>query len=625
MKHSWAGGGAGGGAVRIESTGTVVVDGWIIADGANALRYSGGGSGGGIWISCRQFGGTGGLIRANGGARGDEGGGGGGGRIAVDYTSLTGTPMVRFETREAPCTLPRGHVAARWPTHWLSGHGTLWFPDSQLVSATLDRFDGMLLLADATGWPPDSLTVSNGLVELAGDSFEIDGALTVGRDGVLVLAPDGPVRVGGEVLVDGGRLVLNDFTQMVCQAGLTVTNGGVFHACAAPTNGTVAFGASVDVTGEIRVAADSWIIPDCQGTNGGPVRLRCTRARIAANGGIDATGRGFLGGDMIASQKGLGPGGGTGGAIGSYGAGGGYGGQGGWSWYEPYGWGKAGGPAYGSSLAPVMPGSGGGSFQGYTAGHGGGTVWLEADDTIVLDGAVLADASTPLSYAGGGAGGGVFLAARDFGGKAGGRISAGGTPGGDRAGPGGGGRIAVAIGLDAGAVQTLLDNEPLPELFTYSRHGRYSGSLHVAEGAPGPDYTGETWRAPQPGTALFLTTNTTFHITGSPGEYGHPVPDPYGGCPYYAPGAWITNGVATPDDEAAGTRHACLGWTLHDASETLLTSGASTQAVFRLDATRVLTWQWTNEYHLAIHEGLDGRVTTGLSGWYTHATVVAGI
>ena len=153
-------GGAGGGAVRIESTGTVVVDGWIIADGANALRYSGGGSGGGIWISCRQFGGTGGLIRANGGARGDEGGGGGGGRIAVDYTSLTGTPMVRFETREAPCTIPRGHVAARWPTHWLSGHGTLWFPDSQLVSATLDRFDGMLLLADATGWPPDSLTVS---------------------------------------------------------------------------------------------------------------------------------------------------------------------------------------------------------------------------------------------------------------------------------------------------------------------------------------------------------------------------------------------------------------------------------------------------------------------------------
>jgi hypothetical protein len=74
----------GGGAIRLQVTGTLEVDGKISAEGNDALVESaGGGAGGSVWVTTRKLAG-GGLISANGGA-GDpaEGGGGGGGRIAV--------------------------------------------------------------------------------------------------------------------------------------------------------------------------------------------------------------------------------------------------------------------------------------------------------------------------------------------------------------------------------------------------------------------------------------------------------------------------------------------------------------------------------------------------------------
>ncbi len=83
--------GIGGGAIRLECLGNVVVNGTIRADGGNgttAERYSagGGGSGGSIWISCNRISGTGSLYaRGGNGADGQDrdGGGGGGGRIAI--------------------------------------------------------------------------------------------------------------------------------------------------------------------------------------------------------------------------------------------------------------------------------------------------------------------------------------------------------------------------------------------------------------------------------------------------------------------------------------------------------------------------------------------------------------
>ncbi len=86
--NSVPGGGAGGGAVRIEATnGTVMVEGIMTANGANAPAVNGGGgAGGGICISCWTLAGRG-TIQANGGSTisTPQGGGGGGGRIAVYY------------------------------------------------------------------------------------------------------------------------------------------------------------------------------------------------------------------------------------------------------------------------------------------------------------------------------------------------------------------------------------------------------------------------------------------------------------------------------------------------------------------------------------------------------------
>ena len=51
-------GGSGGGAVRLEATGHVLVNGTINANGTSGPSgYYGGGSGGGVYITCRTFGG----------------------------------------------------------------------------------------------------------------------------------------------------------------------------------------------------------------------------------------------------------------------------------------------------------------------------------------------------------------------------------------------------------------------------------------------------------------------------------------------------------------------------------------------------------------------------------------
>ncbi len=101
----YSGGGAGGGAVKLVASGTLVNNGQIVAHGDNAFEdgaYIGsgtsGGSGGSIWIDTGTLGGSG-SISANGGAgiydpcgecgtwcsTGSQQGGGSGGRVAVYY------------------------------------------------------------------------------------------------------------------------------------------------------------------------------------------------------------------------------------------------------------------------------------------------------------------------------------------------------------------------------------------------------------------------------------------------------------------------------------------------------------------------------------------------------------
>ncbi len=93
-------GGFGGGAVKLTIGGTlsIISPGTISANGQNGQHgqfYTGGGSGGSIYLVAGTITGTGSLIAKGGNAAYGDSGGGGGGRIAVYYTdnSLGGTTL----------------------------------------------------------------------------------------------------------------------------------------------------------------------------------------------------------------------------------------------------------------------------------------------------------------------------------------------------------------------------------------------------------------------------------------------------------------------------------------------------------------------------------------------------
>jgi hypothetical protein len=83
-------GGNGGGAIRLEVSGTLTNNGKISAGGGNGGGYAGGGSGGSIWATIGTLTGSG-TFTANGGVNSSGGAqGGGGGRIALLYGNNNG-------------------------------------------------------------------------------------------------------------------------------------------------------------------------------------------------------------------------------------------------------------------------------------------------------------------------------------------------------------------------------------------------------------------------------------------------------------------------------------------------------------------------------------------------------
>ena len=92
-------GGNGGGMVRLKTTGTLTLNGSILANGMASNDYfaGGGGSGGGIRIDVGTLAGIGSISAKGGESKYDDNynnyhwgnGGGGGGRIAIYYDSMT--------------------------------------------------------------------------------------------------------------------------------------------------------------------------------------------------------------------------------------------------------------------------------------------------------------------------------------------------------------------------------------------------------------------------------------------------------------------------------------------------------------------------------------------------------
>ncbi|NQT92214.1 MAG: hypothetical protein HQ559_05595 [Lentisphaerae bacterium] len=351
-----------------------------------------------------------------------------------------------------------------------AGNGSLYLSDdSYLVSPlTDDRFtETDLYISNVTSWAVADLVVSNCSVRLVGDDFA--------------------VTVASNVRIDSGGLL--DVPWLTCGGDLLLTNGGALKLHARATNGTgLAYGSLLDVSGDVTVAPTSWLYPYSDPVDAGSVKMRMNQLTVATNAGIQASGRGF------AITKG--PGAGSLGSSGRAG-GGGYGGAGG----DGATANSFGGDPYGSTNAPAMPGSGGAGTGGQgLGGYGGGLIWIQAVDTITLDGTIEASGRQTMGYGGGGSGGGIFMDCWRFSGGGSSLLIARGGNSDLNGGGGGGGRIAVWWGLAEGSRQELLadpDNpNAVPRVTTTNTHGAYLGEISVTNGT-GANY-GEL------GTVVFL-------------------------------------------------------------------------------------------------------------------------
>ena len=655
-------GGAGGGSVWIDATGgSVTIDGVVSANGtsgASATYGGGSGSGGAIYISCATFAGsTNGLLRANGGTPASGGGAGGGGRIAVDCANLVRENVnVRF-------TAAGGATA--------SGMGTLYLPDTNLLSETLTPFNNLrIVIPGFTSWQVPYLAISNRVVALESldrDAFELtvagdlsitNGGLSLGgqpvskgvSDNLSGAALNPSVTVGGGVYLAGTgmlRLAVNGDgspvsltvsnnvwiehgsslrvggTNAISRAlthiggALTLTNGGSVWIYSGQTNGAPSdYGALLAVTGAVTVASNSWIYPVSHSSDGGSVKMQAASLAVESGSGINADTRGY--------NYATGPGRGVNGAVGYSGGGGGYGGRGG------DGSGGAGGNPYGSTNAPIAPGSGGGSNANAASnvgGLGGGAVRFEVTGSMTIDGTVTANGGNGVSATsggGGGSGGAIYLTCASFSGSGGSLLAEGGDGQGTTTagGKGGGGRIAVAIGLSASNLADLIAGIEIPGLLISPDEAAFSGTLSVTNGAGAG--SGNS------GTAQFMKVvssgQNTLQIRGEPATYGVPSPNDYSDSWLLDNGTVFTNSLATPANESNGVRWVSLGWRLDDTDlETLVTSGASTQAVFTVNTNLTLTWLWTNQYQLTVWTGPNGSVNSnGLNGWYTNGVSVPG-
>ena len=513
--------GSGGGVIRIEAV-SALISGTLSARGRIGNTYDGGGSGGSIYLTCNTFGGTGGVLRVDGGEGGSAygGGGGGGGRIAFIYSTVVGSPLIEFSAR-----------AGALHTLEAAGHGTVYLPDTALIEpATIGtRFkDVRLVIPGFTRWDLESLTLTNGAVSLGEHDFQmtITNDLVIAQGATLVLGgiplvstnslgTDGMgtnpwLRVGNNLTLDDGNLILGgrgqgSFTRLTVGGSVTLTNGGQLVVYTGVTNSVMTNGAMVTITGNLDIASGAWYRPWSLYADSGASRLMVDQLIVRSGGGINpnwlhATCMDFLlesGGVVDANYRGFrdetGPGKGLGSGS-NTGSGAGHGGKGGDS--ASY----AGGPSYGSSNAPVLPGSGGGGTWDHIGGNGGGVVWIDAKNTITLDGTITANGENGGQYNGGGSGGSIFI--RGYNVKGGG-IAILRANGGNRGtgytnlGGGAGGRIAVWYKVTPGDYAKILSGALVKRVQTFSAFAGYAGAV-TADGGAGYE-NGST------GTVVFLT------------------------------------------------------------------------------------------------------------------------
>jgi hypothetical protein len=383
--------------------GTCTVDGTINADGKAAGSESTG-SGGSVYITCGNFGGSG-TVRANGGVgtRADVGGGGGG-RVAVVLTNGTSFGSVTLQA------LP-GWQGGRKP-----GGGTVFTKtatqsygilkiENANNAALVDEAGGRgTLIPDGATWEVEGLIlVSNAHLRVTNSAtLNLRGAQSFAgseTDAYLIIEAGGTLNIGsGSLTVSNVTVMPNSGAMLTGLTNLTVAAGGVLSHLPNVGNSQV-YKLKVEIPGSLT---------------------------INSGGKVDVSARGY--------DSTYGPGAPTPGYNG-----GSHGGQGG-SYQNNLPLGQT----YGSVVAPTNSGSGPGN-NGNSSADGGGVARLIVGGATTVEGEILADGGNSPSGFAGGAGGSIWLTTATLAGS--GTIRAGGGVAISRpdTGSGGGGRVAVTL------------------------------------------------------------------------------------------------------------------------------------------------------------------------------------
>ncbi len=465
-----SGGHAGhaGGAVKITATGgTVCVNGIIEAD--TVYAQEGPGSGGSVLIECRVFDGTG-FIQANGGTAktGGNGSGGGGGRIAIYYNTVA-------QAQEAPgatsITIMASGGAGTSANY--GRPGTVYLPDMTLLQSPNFNISGNIIFADGSAaWSPDVLVLKGRQVELP-ENFELNVAqdlsilysgtgVGIGSASLMLSGALRPQDLAGSVFISTGLLYYT-FTYTNPQplkigGDFTMDNRSAVILMPGETNASLGkpYGGWLDISGDLVMKSSSTLHPYSVSSNGGSVMISAKNILVESDSMINASSKGF------AAKTGPGTAGAAKGA--------GYGGCGG----------NNGGPAYGSAICPVEPGSGG------NGGPAAGLVWLVTDGgTVRIDGTI--DASSSYAQEGAGSGGGIVIVCKKF--EGGGILKADGGNAAANKGAGAGGRIGV-LRMKAAAYERARIGVTNSMDFVETQPDSFTGTLSVNPGtgiAPGAE------------------------------------------------------------------------------------------------------------------------------------------
>jgi hypothetical protein len=399
-------------------------------------------------------------------------------------------------------------------------------------------------------------------------------------------SPKGIPGPGDSALLSAGTTTIANPTAL---SNLTVASGAALQASGWDT--LLAASGAVTVSGTVTHAVQSDTNGTYNSTNGwtpnARIYIQCLTLNVPVGGKIDVSAKGYQG---LAGTTGCGPGGSQ---TGNRGAGGSYGGRGGYS-YD-----KQSANTYGSSNAPVDPGSAGGGYGTGRGLNGGGVVRIVASGDVQLDGMVAANGEGPSSSGVGcGSGGSVYIDCNRL--LGGGWLCAtGGVGTASYSSGGGGGRIAVVY---AGNISVQLN------VSVAGGRSANFGEAIITHGATG--------------TYVTVSTGVPLTIGGDPAPHGTPTPLAYGNQSV-SPGATITNSVDSPADTTGGTRYACIGWVAATGG-VVIASGATTTAVVTVGVPTVLTYRWTNEYLLAVETSTNGTVSAP-NGWHTNGTAAGGI